>query len=716
MLVNYKIVVLFLLLGVCSFSAQEKPNILWITIEDTSPQFIGCYGNKNANTPNIDKLAKEGIRFTNAFSTGTVCSASRSAIITGVPTYKTGTGNHRSTHAIPSFIKGFPFFLKEEGYYTSNNQKTDYNIANAANFTADAWNESSNTASWSKRSNTDQPFFSVFNFADSHQSRTMTNSYQWYKDNVWNNLSQSERIGDNEFDMPPFYKDSPAMRKQFARVYNSIKLTDNKVGELLQKLEDDNLIENTILFFYADHGEGMPRGKTNGINLGYRVPFIVKFPEKYQHLSPWGEAGSVSDELISFEDLAPTIINLTNGNVPDYLKGRTLIGTNRSEERKHLLLSSDRADNGPDLVRTITDGRYVYSRIFMPFRPEVRYINYFEVGDITKEMRTDFKNNKLNKLQKSLFEDRPLEMLYDIENDLWETNNLVDDTNYQSILTTMRTKLDQDILAAKDIHFMPESEMKQISRTTTSLYEYRESSSNYPFETIYKVASLSGKKGEEIAKQQSEFLENTNHIVRYWAAVGLISQNSNIVELHKAALVKRLNDFYPPTKITAAAVLFEKFSDENSKNILKSNIENFSYYRTLMTINYLIYIKNKTPFIQVVENLLNTNNLNGTIKGACLDFLSSVENDISLSISEFTKENFKIFPLPFSISTNFQFPRKLANGNLTIYNAAGVEVKKYQKINTKQLNITKGNLKSGVYFYYIKENGGKLAVGKFIIN
>ena len=265
-----KIIAILLLFIVSSFSAQEKPNILWITIEDTSPQFIGCYGNKNASTPNIDKLAKEGIRFTNAFSTGTVCSPSRSAIITGIPTYKMGTGNHRSNYTIPKYIKGFPYFLKQEGYYTSNNVKTDYNIANEKDFINESWDESSNKATWSGRKDKNQPFFSVFNYAASHQSRTMSMPFAWYKKYVWDYLPKEDRIEDDAFEMPPFYKDTPEMRKQFARVYNSIKLTDNRIGKLLKKLEDDGLTENTIIFFYADHGEGMPRGKTNGINYGYK--------------------------------------------------------------------------------------------------------------------------------------------------------------------------------------------------------------------------------------------------------------------------------------------------------------------------------------------------------------------------------------------------------------------------------------------------------------
>jgi arylsulfatase A-like enzyme len=238
-----------------------QPNILWITIEDTSPQFIGCYNNSNARTPVIDKLALEGVRFTNAFSTGTVCSPSRTALITGVKTYKTGSGNHRSKFPVPDFIKGFPYYLQQQGYYTTNNSKTDYNVAGENEFIKEAWNESSNRTGWWNRK-AGQPFFSVFNLMESHQSRTMTETYEWYVENVLSHLSPYEHVDDHDFEMPPFYLDSPEMRKQLARVYNSISFTDKKIGELLMQLEKDNLRDSTIIFLFADHGEGIPRGKT----------------------------------------------------------------------------------------------------------------------------------------------------------------------------------------------------------------------------------------------------------------------------------------------------------------------------------------------------------------------------------------------------------------------------------------------------------------------
>ena len=624
---KYKFLTFFLLITAFIFIrcaepvTKEKPNILWLTIEDTSPQFIGAYGNKDASTPNIDKLAEQGIRFTNAFSTGTVCSPSRSAIITGVPTYKMGSGNHRSNYPIPSFIKGFPYYLKQQGYYTSNNVKTDYNIANEKEFIKEAWDENSDKASWSGRKDKNQPFFSVFNFAESHQSRTMSMPFDWYKKYVWDYLPEEDRIGDNEFEMPPFYNDTPEMRKQFARVYNSIKLTDNRIGDLLSKLSEDGLAENTIIFFYADHGEGMPRGKTNGINYGYRVPFVIKFPEKFKHLSPWGKAGTVSSELINFEDLAPTIISLGQGVKPDYLNGRVLTGENRDTERKHLLLSSDRADNGPDLVRTITDGRFIYSRNFMPFMPENRYIRYLEQAEITQQMRKDFKEGKLNELQKSIFKKRPKEVLYDIENDLWETKNLVKNPQYANVLEKMKKLLDKDVLESKDALFLPEYEIAEISKNTTP-YEYRLDKEKYPFEKIYKTAQLSGVRNLETTKKQASLLKDDNKIVRYWAIVGLMSQSINDLKEVNNEISVALEDDYLPVSITAAAILYQNTKHKKAKEILQKNTTSKNVDIALLTTNYLLYIDDKLPFIDAIKESKKMPKRPYKVTASCTDFLN----------------------------------------------------------------------------------------------
>ena len=605
-----------------SIFAQQKPNILWVTIEDTSPQFIGCYGNKDAQTPVIDKLAREGVRFTNAFSTGTVCSPSRSCIITGVKTYKAGTGNHRSNYPIPEYIKGFPSYLQQAGYYTTNNSKTDYNVANAGKFTKEAWNESSGKAGWENRK-PGQPFFAVYNFNDSHQSRTMTESYSWYLKNVIDALPEKDRIGDKEFEMPPFYNNSPEMRKHFARVYNSIKLTDNKIGELLVKLERDHLRDSTIIFFFGDHGEGIPRGKTNGINLGYRVPFVIWFPEMYKHLSPWGTSGVVTDELIDFEDLAPTLISLAGGIVPGHLSGRKLIGKDRSEPTDHLVLSADRSDNGIDMVRSVTNGKYMYSRNFMPFMPEARYIRYMEIGEIKQQMRKDLAENKLNPLQKSLFEVRPAEFLYDIENDTWETKNLAVEPAYKPILEKMRGQLKNEVLQARDVLFLPEYEIGLISETTTP-YEFRLGDKNYPVAEIYKAASLSGFRGKDFAEQQIKLLSSANKIVRYWAILGLRSQNQKDLQPFSKLIFKAMNDSYPPVAVTASAISYQEFGNKPAEENLKKYLANDNMHLALMAVNYLLYVENKQPFVESIQAVHKMEKRSYNVKAACLDFLGSL--------------------------------------------------------------------------------------------
>ncbi|WP_245942325.1 sulfatase family protein [Algoriphagus chordae] len=604
-----------------SFSGfSQQPNILWITIEDTSPQFIGSYGNENARTPVMDKFTQEGVRFTNAFSTGTVCSPSRTAIITGVKTYELGTGNHRSKYAIPSEIKGFPYYLQQAGYYVTNNSKTDYNVANEKAFIAEAWDESSNKAGWWDRAE-EQPFFAVFNYNESHQSRTMTNPYEWYVEEVLEKLSEEERIREDEFEMPPFYRDSPEMRKQMARVYNSLKLTDNRIGELIARLESDGLLDETIIFIFADHGEGMPRGKTNGINFGYRVPFTIWFPPKYEHLSPWG-TGASSDELVSFEDLAPTLISLVGEKVPKYMRGRVLLGDESDAGVDQLFLSSDRSDNGIDMVRTVTNGRYVYSRNFMPFMPEARYIRYMEIGEIKQLMRTDYENDALDSLQRSLFEPRVAEVLYDIENDLWETSNLIDQPEYRELVEEMRSALDAHVLEQKDVMFLPEFELDNISKTSTP-YEFRQDLDQYPIEQIYEVAKLSGFRSKEVMLQQLEILKSDNEMLRYWAAIGLRSQEKEMLLPFADQLTNGLNDKYAPVSIILAAILYELNQSNEATDLLKRSLLHPNKHLALMTINYLLYSDYKSPFVQLITHVYEGEE-DYNISAASKDFLGSL--------------------------------------------------------------------------------------------
>ena len=575
----------------------QKPNILWITIEDTSPQFIGCYGNAAARTPTIDRLANEGVRFTHAFSTGTVCSPSRSTIITGVETGEMGTGDHRSRYPIPSFIKGFPWYLREAGYYTTNHVKTDYNTSAQPRLIKEAWDESSKTAGWWNRK-PGQPFFAVFNFMDSHQSRTMTWPYEKYRNEVLDKLAPGDRIGPDDFAVPPFYRDDSLMRKQLARVYNALKLTDQKIGVLLKSLQRDHLMDSTIIFFYGDHGEGIPRGKTNGIGLGYRVPFAIWFPPMYRHLSPWG-TGVVTDECTNFEDLAPTLLSLAGVAIPDYMKGRALLGSQRTDAPRFIFGSTDRSDESTDLERSVISGRYVYNRNFMAYLPAMRWMQYQEVADIKKQMRADYKEGVLDSAQSRLFAPRPPESLYDLYQDPWEMHNLIADPALQPLLDSMRQALTTHLLQTRDIAFLPEYDRALLSRQQTP-YAYRQTD-HYPIKKIYAAAALSGKRGAAVLAKQLALLQKGDSVVRYWALIGIRAQPDSLLRPYREILQAAVNDSYPLASITAAALCYELFDDDQAATVLKRYCENNNPQLALYALQNIAYFADLRPFSAVIR-------------------------------------------------------------------------------------------------------------------
>lgn len=588
-----------LFLSLISFSvfSQERPNILWLTYEDTSPEFIGAYGNKDAKTPFMDFMAEEGVRFTGAFSTGSVCSPSRSAIITGVKTFELGTGNHRSNYTVPDYIHGFPKYLRDAGYYTSNNAKTDYNVADEAKMIANAWDESSNKAGWWNKK-AGQQFFSVFNSNSCHQSRTMTLPFEQYEEMIWNQLPDSLKTEDNDFEMPPFYRDSPEMRKQMARVYNSLSKTNIEFQEIYMRLVKEGLVDNTIIFSFGDHGEGMPRMKTNGLGLGHRVPFTMWFPEKYKHLSPWGQGGIVTDEMIDFVDLAPTVLAIAGVEIPTYMKGRVLLGEKRTAPRDYLFLSSDRSDESYDLTRTVIKGKYAYTRVYMPYIQELRHLMYMDIGEITAQIRNDFKDGKLNDAQELMLKPRPAEYLFDLENDPWELNNLAENKDFKNVLADFRTKLKANILKERDVLFLPEYEIGKISENGNA-YEFRLDRDKYPLEEIYELAELAGFRDRPTLKKQLLALKSENQFVTYWALMGLKSQEN---KTFKSQLLALLNDSYEPNAILAAAMLYEISPNEAAKAVIKKAINSEHDHISNLAIQQIMYQLNASDFTEIVED------------------------------------------------------------------------------------------------------------------
>lgn len=373
----------------------DRPNILWIVSEDNTT-LLGCYGDKTATTPNIDNLAKQGILYTNAFCTAPVCAPSRSTLITGMYPTTMGTENMRSTYPIPKFIQFFPRYLREAGYYTSNNAKKDYNTIDQP----DAWDESSDKATYKNRKS-GQPFFAVFNIGTSHES-----SLHKYLTNL--------RHDPKKITVPAYQPATPEMRHDWAQYYDKLEDMDKEVGAFLKELDDAGLTENTIVFYYGDNGGVLPRSKRFMYESGLHVPLIIRIPKKYAKLAP-AVAGTKTDRIITFVDFAPTILSLAGIKIPQYLQGYAFLGNQQAKEQDYGYSFRGRMDERIDLVRSVRDKQYRYIRNYYPNKIYAQYIEYLWNAPSMKSWDSAYKTGQLNEVQSRFFNTKPVEELFDCQ-------------------------------------------------------------------------------------------------------------------------------------------------------------------------------------------------------------------------------------------------------------------------------------------------------------
>lgn len=439
--------------------APERANILWISTEDMSPR-IGPYGDPIARTPNLDRLASEGLRFTNAFTTAPVCAPSRAAIITGMYQNAIGAQHMRTTEntiaelpgpylAVPPFyVKAFPEVLRAAGYYTTNNSKTDYQFGEP--FTI--WDESGPNAHWRNRPDASQPFFAVFNLMITHESRAFP------PDSGAN--PHAPRVTDPAtVEVPPYYPDTRAVREELARVYDNIAEMDRQVGEILEQLEEDGLADHTIVFYWSDHGDGLPRAKRSLYDAGLHVPLLIRWP---QALSPPFTPGSVNDEMVSFIDLAPTVLALAGIDVPVHMQGRVLLGPTAVPAPKFVFAARDRMDVEYDMMRSARDQRFLYIRNFQPELPYAGFIPYRNQSAIMQEwLRRQAEGGLSGAPALWMQNSRPSEELYDIRADPHQIDNLAGDPAYRATLERMRKAVQDWMARIDDQGLVDESEMVQ---------------------------------------------------------------------------------------------------------------------------------------------------------------------------------------------------------------------------------------------------------------
>ncbi|MGK7397779.1 MAG: sulfatase-like hydrolase/transferase [Candidatus Cyclobacteriaceae bacterium M3_2C_046] len=558
----YLLAILATVLISCESSDVIPPNIVWITTEDISPA-LGAYGDDYAYTPTLDQLAEEGVLYEKAYATAPICAPARSCLITGMYATSLGTQHLRSEIPIPDSLLILPQYLKQAGYYTTNNSKTDYNFDPSGR-----WDENGSEAHWRNRPK-GQPFFSVFNFGTTHEGNTNSDNKE-----ILEGLTHPHNP--EQAQLPPYFPNTVEMRKVWARAYDLISVLDLQVANLIQELKDEGVYDNTIIFFFSDHGFGLPRYKRWMYNSGVQVPLIIRIPEKYQNLSDW-QPGSKTNQIVSFVDFAPTVLNLTGIDVPAYMQGTPFMGHKDYDPRTMAFGARSRADDVYDMSRAVIDSQYIYIRNFMPFLPYIQKARIFsDHKGSFRELQRLRENGELEGYAQNFWQPKPVEAFFDLSKDPYELNNLINSAEYQELIAQRRKELQDWMINTHDTGLLPEAEM-MLRAQGTSVYEMAQSELDPA--TILAAADQVGKisQVEKLAQQ----LDHPDSGVRFWTIMAIQNDLNQVSALQKE-LLERLQDESPSVAIAAATALI--LAEQEVKPEYKATLKKYLQMRDQPTV------------------------------------------------------------------------------------------------------------------------------------
>ena len=564
----------------CQQKAPGLPNILWITSEDNSP-FLGCYGDSFATTPHLDKLAAEGFLYTHAYANAPVCAPARNTIITGVYACSGGNQHMRSQYNKSDIIQYYPQFLRQMGYYCTNNPKEDYNIDPEQ--TKGVWDESGKTAHYRNRK-PGQPFFAVFNSTISHESSIHTSI-----------PTEQLRHDPQKVKLPPYHPDTPEMRHDWAQYYDKVEDMDAWVGSILEELEESGEADNTIVFYYGDHGGVLGRSKRFVYETGTRVPFLVRIPEKYKYLFPASKPGEKVDRLISFVDLAPTLLSIAGIPIPEWMQGHAFLGKQKTTDPEYAFMFRGRMDERYDMVRAVRDKQYRYIRNYMPYRIAGQHINYLWKAPSMQSWEQAYLQGKCNDMQSAFWKPKSSEELYNTEKDPWEVHNLAEDPAYREVLERMRKANDEWVTRILDTGFIPEGE-RNIRAGNMPLYDYMRSG-KIPFKDILKAADLASLGKMENLGQMNEWLKNDDSAIRYWAATGLLILKED-ARVAIPQLKEALNDPSPDVVVVAAEALYNLGEKQTGLNAMLGVLKHPDVFVRTHALNAIDYTNEDSPEVK----------------------------------------------------------------------------------------------------------------------
>ena len=588
-----KILIIYLLHSFFT-QAADLPNILWITSEDNGPH-LGCYGDKYADTPNLDALAAKGVIYSRAISNAPVCAPARTTIIAGMYPPSTGSEHMRSMVKLPSGFKMYPSYLRDLGYYCTNNSKEDYNLLKEG----EVWNESGRKGDWKNRPKKDQPFFSIFNFTISHESKIRSRPHTQIHDPA-------------KVRIPAYHPDHPEVRKDWAQYYDKITEMDKMVGAKLKQLKDDDLDKETIVFYYGDHGSGMPRSKRWPFFSGLNVPLIVHVPEKWKHLasSDYKVGGSIN-RRVGFVDLAPTLLSIAGKKPPAHMQGHAFMGKHEAGVQEYAYGFRGRMDERYDMVRSVVGERYIYIRNYMPHKPYGQHVSYMFQTTTTQVWKKLFDEGKLNQAQSQFWKTKPAEELYDLQNDPDEVINLAKSKKHTNILKKMRSAHLSHIRKIRDIGFLPEGEIHARAKGSTP-YEIARNSKKYPFEKILAAAELATSLKKNDLPKIAHLLKDNDSAVRYWGAIGILSHKKAGTKAYTKELMNALNDKSPYVQATAAEALGQ-FGSKNEQILavktlgkLADPIKN-GCFPSMLAMNAIDHLDNKAKsLLSLIKSMPRT--------------------------------------------------------------------------------------------------------------
>jgi arylsulfatase A-like enzyme len=539
-------------ISVFSSTQNGKPNILWILIEDASCH-ISCYGETAIQTPNIDKLAAEGVRFENAFVTAPVCSPSRSALVTGMYQTTICSQNHRSqvrtgkgggnadyfeSFNLPTETPIASKLFAKAGYYTCNEKidgstgKEDYNFVDENTYSGTSW----------KNSPKGTPFFSQIQLKGGKNRKTKANT--------------------EDFKLPPYYYNDEVMREDWKDYLGSWLDTDQDLKQIVTDLKAAGVYDNTLIFFLTDHGVSHLRGKQFLYDEGIKVPLIVKFPNNENK-------GTVRQDMVMQIDLLASSLAYAGLPIPKSMQGQDIFADDYKKQQ-YVFATRDRCDETTEIIRSVRSDKYKYIRNFLSYRPHAQRNQYKDGKEISRHMRELFNDRKLNELQARFYQpSRPPEELYDIENDPFEINNLAADPNYKLELTKMSSVLYNWMTETNDPGLIPEPIMEDLGNKYGNKYTAMEQQEYADIQKRLIEIIESGEK--QINSVLLEAMKSNEPSERYWAATWL---GVNKVKSAQKSVETLISDENPSVRIAANLALYKIDSSYDPIPALSKELNN----------------------------------------------------------------------------------------------------------------------------------------------